>query len=210
MINVFRYNIIKSLFYSYRVCGLKECFKYPIIIGNFSKINGLKNIRIERPVRRSLTLESKSYITIIGCLIIKNGGEVHISNNSGIFIEKNAALTFNGNFDETGHFGCNCLKEITFGKNTLLSWQIQISDSDFHQISLGNGEQNNNKPIIINDNVWVGFNTIILKGVEIASGSIIGAGSVVTKSCLKEKSIYAGNPAKLIKSDIEWNTKRPI
>ena len=54
------------------------------------------------------------------------------------------------------------------------------------------------KPIILNKNVWIGANTVILPGVEIGSNSIIGAGSVVTKS-IDTNSLVAGNPAKLIK-----------
>jgi len=49
-------------------------------------------------------------------------------------------------------------------------------------------------PIIIEDNVWIGTNCIILKGVTIGSGSIIGAGSVVTKN-VPPNEIWCGSPA---------------
>jgi len=52
--------------------------------------------------------------------------------------------------------------------------------------------------VIIKDDVWVGYNAIILSGVEVGQGSIIAAGSVVTKD-VEPFSIYAGNPAKKIK-----------
>ncbi|HMR87789.1 MAG TPA: CatB-related O-acetyltransferase [Saprospiraceae bacterium] len=57
----------------------------------------------------------------------------------------------------------------------------------------------NDQPVIIEDDVWVGTGVIILKGVTIGKGSIIAAGSVVTKSC-KPYSILGGIPAKLLKS----------
>ena len=60
----------------------------------------------------------------------------------------------------------------------------------------------------IGNDVWVGANSIILKGVKIGDGAIIGAGSVVTKN-IPAYAIAAGNPAKIIKfryskKDIEW------
>lgn len=54
-------------------------------------------------------------------------------------------------------------------------------------------------PIEIEDEVWIGMNAIILSGVKIGHGSIIGAGSVVTKS-IPPFAVAAGNPAKVIKN----------
>ena len=53
------------------------------------------------------------------------------------------------------------------------------------------------KGIIIEDDVWIGANAIILDGVSLRKGSVIGAGSIVTKST-KAYSVYCGNPARLI------------
>ena len=54
------------------------------------------------------------------------------------------------------------------------------------------------KPIIIEDDVWIGFGTIILKGVKVGKGAIISAGSVVTKD-VESFTVVAGNPAQLVK-----------
>lgn len=53
-------------------------------------------------------------------------------------------------------------------------------------------------PIIIEDEVWIGFGVIILSGVRVGKGAIIGAGSVVTKD-IPAYAIVGGNPAKIIK-----------
>jgi acetyltransferase-like isoleucine patch superfamily enzyme len=53
------------------------------------------------------------------------------------------------------------------------------------------------KPIKICDKSWIGFNSIILKGVTIGEGAIVGAGSVVTRD-VPPWTIVAGNPAKVI------------
>jgi acetyltransferase-like isoleucine patch superfamily enzyme len=55
------------------------------------------------------------------------------------------------------------------------------------------------KPIIIEDNVWIGYNCLILPGVKIGNGSVIAAGSIVNID-IPANSIAAGNPIKIIKN----------
>lgn len=55
------------------------------------------------------------------------------------------------------------------------------------------------KPIIIEDNVWIGANSVILAGVTIGENSVIGAGSVVTKD-IPANSLAVGNPCKVIRT----------
>lgn len=52
--------------------------------------------------------------------------------------------------------------------------------------------------IVLNDDVWIGANSVILPGVEIGKGAVIGAGAVVTKN-IPEYAIAVGNPAKVIR-----------
>lgn len=54
------------------------------------------------------------------------------------------------------------------------------------------------KPVKVKKGAWIGANTIILPGVTVGENSVVGAGSVVTKS-IPEKCVAAGNPAKIIK-----------
>jgi acetyltransferase-like isoleucine patch superfamily enzyme len=54
------------------------------------------------------------------------------------------------------------------------------------------------KEIIVGEDVWIGANSVILKGVNIGSGSVIAAGAIVTKS-IPSNEIWGGVPAKLIR-----------
>lgn len=62
-------------------------------------------------------------------------------------------------------------------------------------------------PVKIGNNVFIGMNAIITRGVSIGNNVVIGAGSVVVKDC-EDNSVYAGNPAKRIMSIEEYYTKR--
>lgn len=78
-----------------------------------------------------------------------------------------------------------------------------ITDTDSHPLNWNDRLRNDDsktksKPIIIDDNVFIGARSIILKGVTIGSGSVIGAGSVVTQS-IPPNVVACGNPAKIIK-----------
>lgn len=64
--------------------------------------------------------------------------------------------------------------------------------------------------IIVGDHVWIGYRTLILKNVMIPNNCIVGAGAVVSRSFDEENIIIAGNPAKKVKSGINWDRKEPI
>ena len=84
-----------------------------------------------------------------------------------------------------------------------------ISDADWHGIYDRAEPVGKTKPIKFEDNVWIGDSAIICKGVTIGKNSIIGAGAVVTKDVPKN-SVFAGNPAKLVKKldQGEFNTRK--
>ncbi len=96
--------------------------------------------------------------------------------------------------------------DIDIGERTMFSRGITVRNHDSHLIFAKGGTEQLNQPrdIIIGDHVWVGQNATILKGVEIGRDSVIAFGSVVTKGCLPN-SIVAGNPATVVKENIDWN-----
>ena len=84
---------------------------------------------------------------------------------------------------------------IRLGNNVRCGANTLITDSDWHSDDYRTGKD---KPIIIEDNVWLGYGVKVLKGVHIGKNSLIGANSVVTKD-IPANVIAAGNPCKVIK-----------
>lgn len=110
--------------------------------------------------------------------VIRIGPETKFSNNVQLFAEKG----------------------ITMGARCLVGDAVMIIDSDFHDLSpesrhAGAGVA---EPVVIEDNVFIGSRVIILKGVTIGRDSVIGAGSVVTRS-IPPRTVAAGNPAKVLR-----------
>ncbi|MDB9521111.1 acyltransferase [Dolichospermum circinale CS-1225] len=104
---------------------------------------------------------------------------------------------------------------ITIGDRVLISHNVNIHDTNSHSLDtklrhehfikiLSYGHPQNNdfdiysEPLFIEDDVWIGFNSTILKGVKIGRGAIVAAGSVVTKD-VPPFLVVAGNPAKIVK-----------
>ncbi|MCC8138946.1 MAG: acyltransferase [Lachnospiraceae bacterium] len=92
---------------------------------------------------------------------------------------------------------------VTIGSHVLIGGSCKIYDTDFHSLKAeirrdSPQEDIKSKPVVIEDDVFVGAHTIILKGVTIGKGSIVGAGSVVTRS-IPPGEVWGGNPAKFIR-----------
>lgn len=95
-------------------------------------------------------------------------------------------------------------EKVVVGDRCLIAANTQIMDCNGHDLSFNHPEARinttgNTKPVIIEDDVWIGLGVIILPGVRIGRGSVVGAGSVVTKN-IPPMSIAAGNPAVVVKT----------
>ena len=90
---------------------------------------------------------------------------------------------------------------LSIGDGTLIAWDCCIMDRDYHKINSSNEQT---APVVIGKNVWIGCNSLILKGVTIGEGAVVAAGSVVTHDVLPF-SLVAGNPAKVIRENIQWH-----
>jgi acetyltransferase-like isoleucine patch superfamily enzyme len=114
--------------------------------------------------------------------------------NSSIQIGNNSA--FNGSV-------ISAASNVVIGNNVLCGYNVLITDYDAHPVDpelrrTHTGERVS-KPILIEDNVWLGANTTVIKGVRIGKNSVIGANSHVVKD-VPSNVIAGGNPCKVIKN----------
>lgn len=127
-----------------------------------------------------------------------------ISSNlqGAIYMEKGASLKIGNNV------GMSSTRmwihdSVTIGDNVKIGACVLITDTDAHPLDYlarrSSNEGTKSAPIVIEDDVWVGAHSIILKGITIGVRSIIGAGSVVVRS-IPADCVAAGNPCKVIKS----------
>ena len=133
------------------------------------------------------------------CKIIEpvNLYECELGNNVfiGPFVEITKGVKVGDNSKISSHsFICEL---VTIGKNCFIGHGVMFTNDKFKKGKLG-GNKKNWFPTYVGDNVLIGSNATVLP-VKIKSGSVIGAGSVVTKD-IKIKGIYAGNPAKLVRN----------
>lgn len=167
-----RFYLIKCIGIS---CGKSKFVGIPLIVRHkYSQISIGDNCRI---------VSSKLYnlIGVNKCTTIatlSGGAVIKIGNNVGM---SGGAIT--------------AFKSVQIGDNGKIGANVHITDSDWH---LEDPRSNGSKEVKIGNNVWLGLNVVVLKGVEIGDNVIVGAGSVVTKD-IPANTIAAGNPCRVIK-----------
>jgi galactoside O-acetyltransferase len=168
-----------------------------------------KNSNIEQLQLNLRSTEDKIYLTIGEDCVI--AGTINLQRGQmkiGDRVMINEGTTF------------YCTDNITIGNDVMFSWGCTIVDSNMHstdsrerlkdtatareKIENHTMGQDMNwsvikcAPIVIKDKAWIGFHSIIMKGVTIGEGAIVGAGSVVVKD-VPDYAVVGGNPAQIIK-----------
>lgn len=186
-------SVLKSIYYSI-------FFKQKLLVGKDTVfiIDNRSSIELRKPwtkigvdynspiMRTVIEIKGDGKLIFEGKADIKKGvllsigdtGHLTIGNNS--YINENCRVVINS--------------RSTIGKGCAISWNVTIVDDDSHQLLGVNKIKNQSvRPIIIGDKVWVGCNSTILKGVTILYGSVIGAGTLISKD-VGINTLVCGNP----------------
>ncbi|WP_164516721.1 acyltransferase [Clostridium transplantifaecale] len=204
----------KSVFLNARYLGLTGIIKLPIFVSwrtQFIKLSG--RITFSAPLsigmvrigiggsgtasRTPSKLELNGNINFGKGVILGGGGTLVTVNSS-------SHLTIGNDVQITGDTKILCADEIKIGDDSVISWDCQIMDTDFHSIKVCGQVMNKNKPIIIGKHCWIGSRCCITKGTVIPDGCIIASDSTITKSINQPNAVYTGMPLRMLQEGVDW------
>jgi acetyltransferase-like isoleucine patch superfamily enzyme len=189
---LFRYRIKCNIFVFNSLIHL-VCYIKGVKIGKNVVFNGFPVIR---------RFENSDIIIGDNCLFnsAKNSVRVGLQKRcSFVTLRKESEIVIGKNFGGSGVTFLAAIK-IKIGSNVMIGAHSMIIDNDFHHPDPNKRYQNidiPSRPITIEDNVFIGTNCMILKGITIGENSVIGANSVVITN-IPKNSIAIGNPCKVV------------
>lgn len=94
---------------------------------------------------------------------------------------------------------------IDIGQDVMIARRVTIFDSDFHSIINESGKElNTSKTVTIENHVWIGANSVILKGVKIGQNSIVAANSLITKDIMRNSLVGGKTSDIVLKEHVDW------
>lgn len=191
---------------------INKAIKFPILVGRNVKLMNLRKGCIECTDKfgiirlgvnegfYGLHHRERSFLNFnkYGKLICK--GSVFISSKYHINIS--GRVFIGNNFHSNTGLLISCEKDISFGNDTLIGWNVTIIDGDGHNVVFNNAKINYPKSIVIGNHCWIAANTTILKGVSLMDNTIIPAMCCITKSSDTPNCIFKN---KVLKTNINWS-----
>lgn len=209
--NFFKYNILKSFYYSW-LWTKKENHKisfnrfFRLRIGWNVSLNIAQSAKIVLPPPPNVVrFNRNTEVVVLDNGVLTFWGDASLGDETRILVGKGGNMVIGKNFNCTGRTDIDAIKSINIGDNVTISVNVQIMDTDHHQIFDIDGHAMNSPcSISIGNKVWIGCTSTILKGTILADNIIIGANSLVCGQSTTSGCIYAGNPIKLIRKFGSW------
>ena len=207
----------KTVYFNFKYLPFQQAIHFPIILSRKVYLNEVKGkIIIKGKISTGMIKigyrgveifdhqKSRAIWQVSGAVIFN--GRARIGHGSKISVGKEGTLIFGDNFTVTAESTIIAsTKTIEFGSNCLLSWDVLMMDTDFHDIKDKNNVIiNNSEDIRVGSHVWIGCRVLVLKGSVIPHNAIIAAGSLVSKKLEGEYKIFGGLPVKELQSDVHW------
>lgn len=211
--NILR-SIPKTLRFNLHYFPLKTALKLPVVVSHRTYLRELHG-KVELPENVQTAMikigfgdvghydrkRSRSIWQVSGT--VSFGGKASIGHGSKLSVRGN--LHLGAGFNMTAESTIVCAKEIRFGDDCLLSWDILVMDTDEHPLyDMENQHINPDKPILVGNHVWIGCKCVLLKGAEVPSNTVLAAGTLLKTTFAGEHQVIGGNPPSILKRDVRW------
>ena len=205
----FSFTLLKSVAATYRLTGKI----FPICV------------RVQGGQAFSVSVGRGAKVRIDGVLtVIKWGGSsaassLTVDNNASLFVQGDFEISPNvhisvntdaeivlGGRKHSSASGITCdsrimaAKRIHIGSDTIIAWNVFITDSDWHKIEGVCREEE----VVIGEHVWIAHGASVLKGSIVPQGSIVAAKSLVQGRFSSSNLLLAGVPARIVREGMQW------
>jgi len=214
---LFSINIL-TIYLNFKYLKFADAIKFPILVFGRVSVHFLKGIiKINAPIKtgmivfgtKTVGIFSKRLDTVFNILgTVEFNGKASFGRGSSLSVGKQSTLSFGDNFAITANstIVASGGKNVTFGDDCLLSWEILVMNTDFHKIYQEETKELVNAPrdITVKNHVWIGCGAKLLKGTVIPANSIIAAGSVISGVFSEEGAVYGNGRGSKLKGNINW------
>ena len=238
--NIIR-SIPKTLRFNFHYFPFKIALKLPVVVSHRTYLRELHG-KVELPEKVEMAMvkigfgdvghydrkRSRSIWQVSGT--VSFGGKASIGHGSKLSVRGH--LSLGADFNMTAESTIVCAKEIRFGDDCLLAWDILVMDTDEHplfnrhettrretrdsspiscpevpcpvSIDMENERINPDKPINVGNHVWIGCKCVLLKGAEMPDNTVLAAGTLLKTTFAGEHQVIGGNPPSVLKHDVRW------
>ena len=234
-------SIPKTLRFNFHYFPFKTALKLPVVVSHRTYLRELRGkVELPEKVERAMVKigfgdvghydrkRSRGIWQVSGT--VSFGGKASIGHGSKLSVRGD--LKLGAGFNMTAESTIVCAKEIHFGDDCLLSWDILVMDTDEHPLFnrhetarretrdpnpvpcpeapcpvsnyIENQRINPDKPIRVGDHVWIGCKCVLLKGAEVPSNTVLAAGTMLKTTFAGEHQVIGGNPPSILKRDVRW------
>ena len=234
-------SIPKTLRFNFHYFPLKTALKLPVVVSHRTYLRELHGkVELPEKVERAMVKigfgdvghydrkRSRGIWQVSGT--VSFGGKASIGHGSKLSVRGD--LKLGADFNMTAESTIVCAKEIRFGDDCLLAWDVLVMDTDEHPLfnrhetarretrdsnhvpcpevpcpesnDTENERINPDKPIVVGNHVWIGCKCVLLKGAEVPDNTVVAAGTLLTSSFSGEHQVIGGNPPSVLKHDVRW------
>lgn len=207
--------IPRSLLINIRVFGFGGGVRIPVLFANNVRVRGLGrgSMRVADPSAFGVRIgfggslgisRNRALVSVVDGGIVEFKGRASFREGTVIRLD-GGHLEFGRGFTSNKNCGFYCCREMSFGDDCVLGWNVTFRNSDGHAI-FGPDGQLSNAPsdVRIGSHVWIAANVDVFKGANVPDGCVVAANSLVTKDFDEMNSLIGGIPAKVIRRGVSW------